>query len=110
MPYNQSPQEFGFNTIIPMDYPVTGIYYISGIRELKCRIFFQNSIYSLPHNLCLPFNSTYSQPIFFKKVKTFWETDKKALQFVYGIKHILKMFQYIFVNHKSTVLYGSHSE
>lgn len=59
-----------------------------------------------PHYLSLSFNGTDSQSVFFKKIKPLGKISKKALQFIYSVKYILKMLQNIFISHKSTVLSG----
>lgn len=103
MTNDKSPKELCLHTVIAMDYAVAGVYNIFGMRKLKRGVFFQYTVYCFTHYFRLSFYGANAQPIFFELVKTLWITCEKTLQFIYGIKHILKMLQNIFIGHKSVV-------
>ena len=110
MSYNQTPQKFRFHTVVSMNYPVSCVNNFTSIRNFKGRVHFSYTVDSFSHYLGLTFDSAYSQSVFFKHIKSFGKIRKESFQFRYRIKYVLKMFQNIFISHKSIVWYGLYSE
>ena len=89
-----------------MYYAVACFYYGSCIGYLKSGHLFLYVIDRFAHYFRLAFNYAYTHHIFLKQIKSVGKVFETSLYIINCIKDILKMFQNIFIIHKSSVSYG----
>lgn len=69
MSYNQTPEKFGSNTIISMNYSVSSMNNRFSIWQFKIRVNFQYSINGFSHDFYISFNSPLPKHILLKILK-----------------------------------------
>ncbi len=106
MTNDKPPKKFGLYAIISVNYSISRVDDISGMRNLKSRVALKYTIYGFSHYFRFAFHCANPQPVFFKQVESPGKINKKSLKFIDGIQYVLQMFQNIFISHRSTVWCG----
>lgn len=84
------PDYFNSYSIIAVNNPVAGIDYFPGIGEVQSWVSFQYPVDRLANDLQVSFNSTAGFHIILKLYKNFGPPLKISLNFLNGLKNIIK--------------------